>query len=89
VFGVPDEQDREFFLEAGLELCETLKIGSPESMTGYVMRQYASYYGAHLGKVFRRRREASLKAVDEAGRQQAEKAAATSGLLRRGLSRQL
>jgi hypothetical protein len=27
VFGVPDGQDREFFLEAGLELGETLKIG--------------------------------------------------------------
>ena len=33
VFGVPDGQDREFFLEAGLELGETLKIGSPESVT--------------------------------------------------------
>jgi methyltransferase (TIGR00027 family) len=32
VFGVPDGQDREFFLETGLELGETLKVGSPESI---------------------------------------------------------
>ncbi len=79
VFGVPDGQDREFFLEAGLELGETLKIGSPESMKRYAMRQDGSYYGAHLEKVFLERREAALKAMDDAGRQQAEKAAATSG----------
>ena len=30
VFGVPDGQDRQFFLQAGLELGETLKIGGPE-----------------------------------------------------------
>lgn len=79
VFGVPDGQDREFFLEAGLELGETLKIGSPESMKRYAMRQDGSYYGAHLEKVFLERREAALKAMDDAGRQQAEKAAVTSG----------
>ncbi|MGA7237167.1 MAG: SAM-dependent methyltransferase [Bryobacteraceae bacterium] len=79
VFGVPDGQDREFFLEAGLELGEALKIGSPDSMTRYAMRQDGSYYGAHLEKVFQERREAALKAMDDAGRQQAEKAAATSG----------
>jgi len=27
VFGVPDKQYREFFIELGLELAETLKIG--------------------------------------------------------------
>ena len=53
VFGVPDGQDREFFLEAGLELGETLKIGSPESVRRYAMRQEGSYYGAHLEKCFR------------------------------------
>ena len=79
VFGVPDGQDREFFLEAGLELGETLKIGSPESANRYAMRQDGSYYGAHLEKVFQQRREASLKAMDDAGRRQAAQAAATSG----------
>jgi hypothetical protein len=39
VFGVPDGQDREFFLEAGLDLGETLKIGSPETVKRYAMRQ--------------------------------------------------
>jgi len=39
VFGVPDGNDREFFLETGLELGETLKVGSPESIRRYVVRQ--------------------------------------------------
>ena len=39
VFGVPDGQDREFFLEAGLELGEALKIGGPESLQRYATRQ--------------------------------------------------
>ena len=38
VFGVPDGQDREFFLDAGLELGEALKIGGPESVKRYAMR---------------------------------------------------
>jgi methyltransferase (TIGR00027 family) len=79
VFGVPDGQDREFFLETGLELGETLKIGSPESVKRYAMRQDGSYYGAHLEKVFQQRREAALKAMDDAGRQQVAEATATSG----------
>jgi methyltransferase (TIGR00027 family) len=79
VFGVPDGLDREFFLETGLELGETLKIGSPESVRRYAMRQNGSYYGAHLEKVFQERREAALEAMDGAGRQQAAQVAATSG----------
>ncbi len=79
VFGVPDGQDRQYFFELGLELGETLKIGSPESMKRYAMRQDGSYYGAHLEKVFQQRREAALQAMDDAGRQQAAQAAATSG----------
>jgi len=79
VFGVPDGQDREFFLDAGLELGEALKIGSPESVRRYAMRQDGSYYGAHLEHVFRQRREAALNAMDEAGRQQVARSAATSG----------
>jgi methyltransferase (TIGR00027 family) len=79
VFGVPDGKDREFFLEVGLELGETLKIGSPESVSRYATRQDGSYYGAHLEEVFKQRREAALQAMDEAGRQQAAQAAATSG----------
>jgi methyltransferase (TIGR00027 family) len=79
VFGVPDGQDREYFLEAGLELGQTLKIGSPESIKRYAMRQDGTYYGAHLEPVFQQRREAALKAMDDAGRQQAAQAATTSG----------
>ena len=79
VFGVPDGNDREFFLETGLELGETLKVGSPESIRRYVVRQDGSYYGAHLEKVFQQRREAALQAMDEVGRQQATMAAAMSG----------
>jgi methyltransferase (TIGR00027 family) len=79
VFGVPDGEDREFFLDVGLELGETLKIGTPESVKRYAMRQDGTYYGAHLEKVFRQRSEAALKAMDDAGRQQAARAAATSG----------
>jgi methyltransferase (TIGR00027 family) len=79
VFGVPDGQDREFFNEAGLELGETLKIGSPDSVRRYATRQDGSYYGAHLEKVFQQRREAALKAMDDAGREQAARAATTSG----------
>lgn len=79
VFGVPDGCDREYFLEAGLEVGETLKIGSPESVKRYAMRQDGSYYGAHLEKIFQQRREATLKAMDEETRQQAEKAAVSSG----------
>jgi O-methyltransferase involved in polyketide biosynthesis len=79
VFGVPDGQDREYFLEAGLELGEALKIVSPESVKRYATRQDGSRYGAHLEKVFEQRREAALQAMDDAGRQQVAKAAATSG----------
>jgi len=79
VFGVPDEQDREYFLQAGLELGERLKIGTPESIRRYAMRQDGTYYGAHLDKVFKERREAALKAMDDAGRQQAARAEAKSG----------
>ena len=79
VFGVPDGQEREFFLEAGLELGEMLKIGSLESMRRYAMCQDGSYYGAHLGKALRQRREAALKAMDDAGRRQAAQAEAASG----------
>ena len=79
LFGVPDGQDREFFLEMGLELGETLKIGTPESVKRYAMRQDGSYYGAHLEKVFKERRESALKAMDDAGRQQAARAEAKSG----------
>lgn len=71
VFGVPDGQDREFFREAGLELGETLKIGSPETVKRYAMRQDGTYYGAHLEKVFQQRREAAVKAMDDADRRQA------------------
>ena len=79
VFGVPDGQDREFFRERGLELGEALKIGSPESVKRYAMREGGSYYGAHLAAVFEQRREDALKAMDDAGREQAAKVAKTSG----------
>ena len=79
VFGVPDGQDREYFLESGLELGETLKIGSPESVKRYAMREDGSHYGAHLEKVFQERREAALKAMDDAGREKAAQAAVSSG----------
>jgi methyltransferase (TIGR00027 family) len=79
VFGVPDGQDREFFRGVGLELGETLKIGSPESVSRYAMRENGSYYGAHLEKVFQQRQAAALEAMDDAGRQQAAQASATSG----------
>jgi methyltransferase (TIGR00027 family) len=79
VFGVPDGQDGDFFRGVGLELGETLKIGSPESVQRYAMREDGSYYGAHLEKVFQQRQADALAAMDDAGRQQAAKAAATSG----------
>jgi methyltransferase (TIGR00027 family) len=72
VFGVPDGQDREFFLEAGLELGETLKVDNPETVKRYATRQDGSYYGAHLEKVFQQRREAALKAMDDTDRQTAQ-----------------
>jgi len=78
VFGVPDLQDREFFHEVRLELGETLKIGSPESVKRYAMCQDGKYYGAHLEKVFQQRREAALQAMGDAGCQHAQ-AAAMSG----------
>ena len=79
VFGVPDGQDREFFLDTGLELGEALKIGSPESVKLYATRQDGTYYGAHLEKQFQQQREAALKAMDDAARERAAKAAVTSG----------
>lgn len=57
---------------------ETMKIGSRESVKRYATRQDGTYYGAHLERVFQERREAALKAMDNAGRQQAAQAAATS-----------
>ena len=79
VFGVPDGEDRDFFGELGLAVGETLKIGSPESVRRYAMRGDGTYYGAHLEKAFKERRDAALAAMDEAGRQQAAQAAASSG----------
>jgi methyltransferase (TIGR00027 family) len=79
VFGVPDGQDRGYFLDAGLELGEALKIGSPESVKRFAMRADGTYYGAHLEKRFQEQREAALKAMDDAGRRQAAQAATTSG----------
>jgi methyltransferase (TIGR00027 family) len=58
VFGVPDGQDRTFFLDAGLELGEALKIGSLESMKRYATRQDGSFYGAHLETAYKERQEA-------------------------------
>jgi len=79
VFGVPDGQDREFFVGLGLELGETLKIGSPESVQRFSMRQDGTHYGAHLEKVFQERRETALKAMTEAERQRAAQVASSSG----------
>jgi methyltransferase (TIGR00027 family) len=79
VFGVPDGRDRDYFLELGLELGETLKIGNPETVKRYAMRQDGRYYGAHLDKVFQQRREAALKAMDDADRRQAAQASAIAG----------
>src|SRR4029079_2645956 len=79
VLGVPGGQDRESFHELGLELGEALKIGSPESVQRYATRADGTYYGKHLEASFKQRQEAALKAMDEAGRQQAAKAAQTSG----------
>jgi methyltransferase (TIGR00027 family) len=79
VFGVPEGQDREFFQGVGWELGQGLKIGSPESVKRYAMRRDGSYYGAHLAKAFEERRAAGLRAMDEASRREAERAAASSG----------
>ena len=79
VFGVPDGEDREYFGPLGFELGDALKIGSPESVKRYAMCADGTYYGAHLAQLFQQRREASLKAMDDAARAQAERAAATSG----------
>ena len=43
------------------------------------MHQDGRHYGAHLEQVFQQRREAALKAMTEADRQQATQAAATFG----------
>lgn len=77
VFGVPDGQDREFFQETGLELGEALKMGSPESIKRYAMRQDGTFYGAHLAKVFQERRAAAFQALDENVRKQAAQLANT------------
>jgi hypothetical protein len=45
------------------------------------MRHDGSYYGAHLESVFRQRREAALKAIDDAGRQRVAEARCYVGLL--------
>jgi methyltransferase (TIGR00027 family) len=79
VFGVPDGQDREFFLQAGLELGETLQVTGSEAVKRYAMRHDGSYYGVHLEKVFQQRREAALNAMDDLDRQQAAQATAMSG----------
>jgi methyltransferase (TIGR00027 family) len=78
VFGVPDGQDREFFAEVGLDLGDSLKMGTPQSLK-YTLRSDGTPYGAHLQKVFRERQEAAMKAMDEATRQQVARAAASTG----------
>ena len=79
VFGVPDGRDRDYFLELGFEVGETLKIGNPETVKRYAMHQDGRFYGAHLEKVFQQRREAALKAMDDADRRQAAQSAAIAG----------
>src|SRR5207237_443834 len=79
VFGVPDGEDVNFFREFGLTLGETLKIGSRESIHRYAMRADGTYYGAHLEKAIKERREAAMAAMDAAGREQIARAAASSG----------
>jgi methyltransferase (TIGR00027 family) len=79
VFGVPDGQDREYFAGTGLELGDALKIGSPDSIKRYAMRGDGTYYGAHLAQMMQQRREEAMKAMDDAGREQMMRAAATSG----------
>lgn len=79
VFGVPDGEDRDFFRAVGLELGDALKIGSPDSIKRYATREDGTPYGAHLAKVMQQRREAAMAAMDDAGREQVAKAAATSG----------
>ena len=79
VFGVPDGQDKEFFGETGLELGETLKMGSPESVKRYAIKADGTYYGSHLEKVFQERREAAIKAMSETDRKQASEPPAASG----------
>jgi len=79
VFGVPDGEDRQFFLDAGLELGETLKIGSLESISRYATRQDGTRYGAHLDAAFARRREEALQTMDAEARAAVARVAATSG----------
>jgi hypothetical protein len=43
------------------------------------MRADGTHYGAHLAKAFEQRRQAALAAMDDAGREQAMRAAASSG----------
>lgn len=79
VFGVPDGEDVSFFGEFGLTVADTLKIGSPESIRRYAMRGDGTYYGAHLEKAMKERREAAMAAMDAAAREQIARVAASSG----------
>ncbi|MBV8842017.1 MAG: SAM-dependent methyltransferase [Bryobacterales bacterium] len=49
VFGIPDNREREFFCENGLELIELAPMFGPESMKRYLTRQDGSIVGLPRG----------------------------------------
>jgi methyltransferase (TIGR00027 family) len=63
IFGVPDNSEREFFQECGLELREILSIGGREARARYLTRSDGTKLGAVRGGAPSRRRLATTLKV--------------------------
>ena len=57
IFGVPDDRDREFFAETGLELVHRISLNSLDTVKKYAFRRDGTFYGAHLMEAFKARGE--------------------------------
>jgi len=66
VFGIPLDSEREFMAGVGLELCEMLTIGGPESVTRYLTRADGTVIGAESMARADALREAAMARAAEA-----------------------
>ena len=55
IFGVPDDHDRQFFAETGLELVQRMSLNGFDAIRKWAMRRDGTFYGAHLMEAFKAR----------------------------------
>jgi methyltransferase (TIGR00027 family) len=55
IFGVPDDHDRQFFAETGLELVQRMSVNGFDAIRKWALRRDGTFYGAHLTDAFKAR----------------------------------